>query len=243
MSGIALACLLQGCSEPPPPEPEPLRLEIGVHDVSLKTAAGWSHFDHGREHRFRRGIAQISLRDAGPGTTGGFLREIRHAWGLYSRRQVEEARVILGRLDLRAAFENKGRWDEFESYWKTAWADPRASQLDASEVHHAYKVVLKEVENVGSPSMAQIVDRALPELENGPHRAVANQQAVAIDGREAIVLQTWDKLSHSNRRNYLFVLNRGNLLVARTDLGDFSELEPVFRRLVDSLEIHGEEGI
>jgi hypothetical protein len=81
----------------------------------------------------------------------------------------------------------------------------------------------------------------MPELEDGPHRAVASEQAVVIDGRDAVILQSWDKLSHANRRNYLFVLNRGNLLVVRTELGDFSELEPAFRGLVDSLEIHGEE--
>lgn len=97
--------------------------------------------------------------------------------------------------------------------------------------------MVEEIEALESPSLAVIVERMLPDLDHGVQREVAKEQKVIVGGREGVRLESWDRLSHAHGRSYLFVLNEGNLLVARTELGEPAKLKPAFESLVASLEI------
>lgn len=224
---------LCACSEPPP---VPLSLKIGVHEVELIAPPEWEHLDHGREQRFDQGMSQISLADMGPVTREGFEREIVHARELFRQRQLEDARTHLNELLLRPAFPNKGRWESFATPWNIVRrAGAGLNTADPEVIERTYAEVLAEIAALPTPDLPTITTAMLAKLGHDERYAIAEQQAMAISGRPALLVDTWDRLSHDQRRRYVFVLNEGNLLVARMELGRFSEMEPVFDALVASL--------
>ena len=89
-----------------------------------------------------------------------------------------------------------------------------------------------------TPALAALVERIFPVVENAAHREIAEQRPVAIDRVPAMRVETWDRLSHDHRQSFLFVLNEGNMLVARMQLGKQAEMQQPFDALVDSLEFH-----
>jgi len=228
------------CAEAP--EQPPIRLSIGMHDVALQVPEGWLHFDHGREHRFQRDIAQISLADTGPATREAYLREIGHARELFRRNQASDAQTQLDRLRQRSAFLSARQWQNLRRVWRIARDGGLELDVAPEDVEAAYSVLLDEVETLETVDLATIVERALPDLDHGAQRDVADQHPVMIDGRTGMRVETWDRLSHAQRQSYLFVLNDGNLLVARMELGRFEDMKPAFDALVDSLEIHPPPG-
>jgi hypothetical protein len=117
------------------------------------------------------------------------------------------------------------------------WASGLEGDLDPQDVETAYTAVLTQVEMLPTLALPEIVERALPDLDHGAQRDLAEQHPVVIDGRQGLRVDTWDRLSHDHRKSYLFVLNEGNLLVARMELGEFSDMQSAFGALVDSLEI------
>ena len=233
---ISLVVLALACScEPARP---PVHLTIGVHEVVLEVPADWLHLDHGREHRFHRDLAQISLADIGPVTRQGYLREIEHARELFRRGQLEDARAHLGQLRLRPAFSSERQWRDFLQSWWVVLDSGLQHSVPPQDVETTYTAVLSQVEMLPRLALPEIVERALPGLDDGAQRAAAEQRPLLIDGRQAMRIDTWDRLSHDHRKGYLFALNEGNLLVARMELGEFSTMQPAFDALVDSLEIH-----
>jgi hypothetical protein len=64
---------------------------------------------------------------------------------------------------------------------------------------------------------------------------------VEIDGLPAMRIETWDRLTHDHRESWLFVINRGNLLVLRMEMGRFARMQPAFDAMVNSLEFHSVE--
>ena len=105
-------------SDAPQPEPESTPITVGTHDLELRVPDGWLHLDHGAEHRFHDGTAQISLADLGPATPDGFAREIRHARELFRRDQHNDAREHLATVRLRPAFESDDAWRDFSRLWR-----------------------------------------------------------------------------------------------------------------------------
>lgn len=227
---------LPACSDPHPP-PDPLLLTIGVHEVKIIAPPNWEHLDHGREQRFDKGMTQISLADMGPATREGFAREITHARELFRQRQLEDARAQLNDLHLRPAFPSQQRWDSFVKPWdKTRKAGQGLNSADTDTIERAYTEVLAEISALPTSDLPTIAAATLERLGHDERYAVAQQQAMAISGRPALLVDTWDRLSHAHRRRHVFVLNEGNLLVARMEAGQFSEMEPVFDAMVASLE-------
>lgn len=229
LSGLLLAI---GCAPDPPPAPKPLT--VGVHEVELVVPPGWQHYDHGRQQRFEHGIEQISLTDLGPATPGGLQREITHARELFRRGQREDARAHLAGLRLRSAFPSVQRWESFMGPWRQIRSGGTA---DPEALEQAYTEVLAQVAALPTPDMATIAARALAELGHDERRDVASERAMAVDGRQALLVDTWDRLSHASRKRHVFILNEGNLLVARMELGTFAEMEPAFEALMASLHL------
>ena len=228
---LALACA------PSRPEP-PTAMTIGVHDVALHVPDGWLRFDHGREQRFQREIAQITLADFGPVTPEGYLREIEHARELFRGRQLADSRTQLSGLRMRSAFSTERQWKRFESSWVSIADVGRRDDTVPEEVEYAYSEVLRQIGALPAPTLSEIVERALPHVGHGAQRDVAEQSPVTIDGRQGLRVETWDRLSHDHRQSYLFVLNEGNLVVARMELGKFAVMTDAFEAIVESLEIH-----
>jgi hypothetical protein len=142
--------LVSACGQP---EPDPIRLRVGVHNITVRVPDGWEHVDYGDKHQFRKGMERISLED-------------------------------MGNLGLN---------------------------LDAG-IKHAL--------------------RRMREMER---REVASRDTLEISGREARLIDTWDNVSHQYPKRFLFVKNRGSLLVLYTMGGQFEAMAPVFDSLAASL--------
>jgi hypothetical protein len=230
-----LCCLMLtlACSAP---GPDPSPMTIGVHEVRLIAPVGWHHFDHGREQRFERGMLHISLADMGPATREGFHREIFHARELYRLGQLEDARALLGALNLRPAVPTEQRWRSFLVPWdKIRRAGLGRVPLGPDAVETAYTEVLVEIDALPKPDLESLAVSVLTSTGHDERRDVATQRAMAIDGHSALLIDTWDRLNHTGRMRHLFVLNEGNLLLARTEMGLFQEMDSTFDDLVASL--------
>jgi hypothetical protein len=89
------------------------------------------------------------------------------------------------------------------------------------------------------------IARAMVILREDGRREEASRDPLIISGRPAMVVDTWDHLSHEYRKRYLFALNDRSLLVVYTMSGQFEKMEPTFTELtgsiafVDSLEQTG----
>lgn len=230
--------LFAGACSTSPTEPESLALNIGVHRVQLIVPPGWQHIDHGREHRFEHGQSRVSLADMGPATRDAFLREIDHARDLFRRGQQEDARALLSELRPRPLFPSEQRWSTFQAAWREIRRKNRAGRpLDAETVERSYAEVLAEIDSLPQPDMGTLAEAALESLGHDERYDIALEEARAIDGHEALLVDTWDRLSHDHRRRHLFVLDEGNLLVARMEMGRFEEMAAAFDALVASIRI------
>jgi hypothetical protein len=230
LCGLLLTC---ACSAP---ERDPLPLTVGVHEIQLIVPPEWQRFDHGREQRFEIEMLRISLADMGPATREGFHREIAHARELYRLGQLEDARALLNTLQLRPAFPSEQRWTSFALAWnKIRRAGLGRVPLEPSAVESAYTEVLVEVDALPKPDIASLAIAVLERIGHDQRRDVAEQRAMAVDGRGALLIDTWDRLNHTGRFRHVFVLNEGNLLLARMEMGRFEDMEPAFDDLVASL--------
>lgn len=235
LCATSIGAALLGCTGPAPP-PEPLALKVGVHEVRLVVPPGWQRIDHGREQRFENGQSHISLADMGPATAASFRREIDHARELFRLGQLEDARTLLDELRPRSLFPSEQRWEAFVGAWRKIRRKERDDRpLDPIAIERAYTEVLAEIDALPRPDMTTLAEALLESLGHDDRYDIALREARAIDGNEALLIDTWDRLSHDFRKRYLFVLNEGNLLVARMESGRFPDMEPAFDALVASL--------
>jgi hypothetical protein len=232
LAGVVLLC---ACATAPGPPRDSIALTVGVHDVELIVPDGWQHYDHGREQRFESGFHQITLTDMGPAMPEAFAREIAYARELYRRGQVEDARSHLRRLRLRRAFPTERSWRESQEPWNVVWG--KGGFLDLRLVEQAYTTVLARVSALPDPDLPAVARVTLEEIGHDERRDVAEEEALVIAGRDALRVDTWDRLHHDLRKRHVFVLNEGSVLVARMELGWFAEMEAAFDALVASLEL------
>ncbi len=209
--------------------------DIGIHPVSFQTPKGWVHLDHGREHRFHRELAQISAADLGPVTAAGYLRELRHAHRLFRDYRYEDAAAHLKSLDLLPAFPDEHLRKRFFRSWRKAMNGGRSDDITHADAVVAWEYILEEVERLPEPDLAVLVQNRFPAIETAAHREIAERTELEIDGRAAIRLESWDRLSHDHRQAFLFVLNQGNLLMFRMEIGEYAELKTAFETLAGSL--------
>jgi hypothetical protein len=226
----ALACATA------PQEVPPLRLSIGVHDIAVRQPEGWMHLDHGLEHRFTQDSSHIAMADLGPATPAAFLHEINHARELFRKHQIEDAKEHLGSLRLRSALPGRKEWDEISSAYYVAQDGGLKRDSTRQEIEDSYHQLIAAIERMEPRSLEEIVESLVFELDSGAHRQLAGQQAVAVGGREGILVETWDKMTHESRRKMLLVPNEGNVLVLDMAFGRQTEMQAAFDVLVASLE-------
>jgi hypothetical protein len=104
--------------------------------------------------------------------------------------------------------------------------------------------VLDQIDN----DLDKSVTFGLHSLEERARRDEASRNRFELAGHEAVVVDTWDKLSHQYRKRFLFVKIRKDLLTIYMMRGEFETMEPIFDTLVaslvlvDSLEVSGPGG-
>lgn len=247
---LVLALVL-GCGSPPPPDapgprsskqPSPGTLTVGRHQVRLVVPPGWQHFDQGSQHRLEKGQSHIHLTDLGPVTREGILREIERSRDLFRQDKLDDARESLMHVQLRGAFPSETRWSAVERPWKALLRLGPEVELDSQTIEGTYVEVLAHVDALPARDFETITVAALAELGHGAMRDVAEQRPMVVDGRDAIRVETWDRLSHTARKSHVFVLNDERLLVLWMDLGRFEQMQEAFDALVASLELPPRQG-
>ena len=231
----ALLCLLAAaCSHEPDPPP-PVSVNVGSHLVSFQVPAGWEHLDHGSEHRFQRELSLISASDLGPATPEAYRREIHRAHELFRDHRVDDAGDRLSDLDMRPFFPDADRWKKFAESWWKAVDGGHATHVSRYDAEVAWNRVLTDIEWLPTLEFATFVEHRFPSIETAAHREIAARQPMEIDGRAALRIETWDRLSHDQRGSFLFVLNEGNLLMFRMEMGNYDGMKPAFETLARSL--------
>jgi len=232
---VAIAILVGGCAEEAPVQ---LSLNVGAHALTLDAPEGWQHFEEEKEHLFKKEIAQIFLTDAGPVTVEGFKREVERARLVFQEVGIEQANDILNDIRWRSSFPSVDRWQAFSTSLTQArglW--DRREHYDPFAVESAYTELLVQLETLPDRDITTLAVEVLADIEPLDRRTIHNQRPMLIDGRSALLVETWDRLNHVQPMRYIFVLNEGRFLIIRSGLGQFSEIEPVFGAITASLRI------
>jgi hypothetical protein len=220
-------------AESPTPRPGESFVTVGRHRVAFRVPAGWKGVGGGREHHVERGILRITLADRGPVEGAAFAREIERARAVWRRGRREDARAVLMALRLKWAFPSEEAWESFRGPWNEAyWLH---EDVPPADLEYAFGRVLYQILRLPPPDLETCVDWALPGMGHDTRQEIAGRRRAVIDGRDALWIDTWDRLSHGHRRRYLFVVSDGHLLVVRSARGYLGPLEEALDAVVGSL--------
>jgi hypothetical protein len=248
---LAVLALLLATGACRPEPPASAVVELGVHRAEFRVPSGWLHANHGHEQRFERQLAHISLADLGPASSKGLRRVVHEARQLFRAGQWEDARTLLVAVEPRDFFSSKESWDGVARAWKSVnhirrqpGSDPPGEIREdvVWEVENAYHQLLVQASALPPPSLESLAMSQLRELRHDRLRDIASQQAMAVSGRPALRIDTWDRLSHDHRRSHVFVLSEGRLLCLRMETGRYEVLQPGFAALLDTLTIQPLQG-
>jgi hypothetical protein len=99
------------------------------------------------------------------------------------------------------------------------------------------EVILRDLGRVDPPlpDLNSIVDWGLKGLDHDGRRDVKSRRVLAVDGREAQDVETWNRLSHTWPQRFLFVSNGGHLLALYTPRLADAETVKAYETIRDSL--------
>ena len=81
----------------------------------------------------------------------------------------------------------------------------------------------------------ELVDWGLAEVGQDQRREVKSRRVVTLDGREAIDIETWNRLDHTNPQRIFFVKDDSDLLALHTAGMAFEDSLAAFAAIRDSL--------
>jgi hypothetical protein len=81
----------------------------------------------------------------------------------------------------------------------------------------------------------ELVDWGLAAVGHDQRREVKSRRALTIDGREAMDIETWNRLDHTNPRRIFFVRDEGELLALHTERMALQDSLAAFDAIRDSL--------
>jgi hypothetical protein len=211
-----------------------IELRVGVHHVTVRVPRGWERVDYGQRQVFQHGLARIVLADFGLVEPVGYLREIETAQDLWSRGQALDARDRLAKLRLLPA--SFASHDAYEAIWGATYDLRRTLEHGTpAEGEASFRDLIDALQRLPAPSVEDLADVALRVFGHDQRREIANKTHRQVGGREALVIDTWDRLSHEDRKRYVLAINEGSLLLAATEQGVFAEVEEAFDALVASI--------
>jgi hypothetical protein len=186
--------------------------------------AGWQALDQGRQLVFRNGESTLIFNDLGAVRPEGFRDTAAAAQELWRSGRDDEARTRLRELEQRTVLPVPS------APRGTAYADVA---LDFDRLFAA-------IEEMKPAPIDKIVDDALPRLGHDQfRREVKSRQATRVDGREAMEVETWMTLTHSDPRCLLLIVNEGRALAVRCDRCD-GDMAKIFDDVTVSLHFAAE---
>lgn len=213
----------------------PRAFELGPHRGHVRVPSGWAALDHGRQWRLRKGEAELVLQDLGTAGPQGIRREVERARELWRAGRVEEARWRLRNVVVpRERFPTAGGREAFWAAWSAFFADP-ATVVPYADIDLAFSDVLARVDALPRPNLAELSDAGLTALGHDQRRDVKSRNALKVGGRDAVDVETWNRLSHASPQRFLFIAHDGYLLALYTPRqADAGTLE-AFASVRDSL--------
>lgn len=229
---LATGLLLAGCAKPVTRQ----AFDVGVFQVSVATGPDWRHVDQGRRHLLRHDPVQLVIEDLGPVGRDGIRREIERARTLWRRGQVGEARSVMTMIPV--ASELFATPEHRRAFWDT-WNEVSSApdDIDAVAAGERFDRLLDAVAALRERPADQVIDDALATMGEDQRRRVAWRQRRMVSGRDAVVIQTWNRLSHDHPRRFALIMDSGRLLVLRTEQGPWQPALVAFDPVLRSLRV------
>jgi len=225
-ASVLLAGMVMGCGG----APDPVTVDIGAHRVSFVVPEGWQHYDHGREQRLETSDGDIVLTDLGPVAAEGYRTVLVAVRELMRKGQREDAQVALRGLSRAPMIDDAGLRSALDG-----GLDAIRDDRPFREVEAALASVLDRLDRFPEHDLVSLATASLAGFDHGPRRDIEREERLILDDRDARRILTWQRLTHDHRRRHVFVVNRGHLLVIRTDMGLDTVLGPAFDSVVGSL--------
>ena len=230
----AIGCGNETASTEQSASTDPVATTIGHHKLRFTVPRGWQHLQQGATQSLRRSGALLEFTDLGTFSWSGVKRQIKEAQRLTASGDTVAAQALLKQLPyLQALFLNADSWHDVRPLWETL--THRQGTTPLPKVADSYAKLLRHLAYQPDVDFQAVTSKLL-QLKN-PHgqREEASRRVFDVDGRPAIEVTTWDKLSHTMHRSYLFVLNGDNILQLRVTLGTQDTYAPAFNEIVSSL--------
>lgn len=232
VASVVLAALALTCSK----SPNKQALDVGHHRVRLSPPEQWEHLDHGRAHVFRKEETQLVLEDLGTASRHGMVREIEAARSIWleGRRADAFARV----RDLRGPSFSYTTSHARAVFWQPWWNMKAAfGGPDSASIGIAFDSLIARTEGLAPDSPDAMTRYAIEKALDGRRYEVAQRGKRSIGGREWAVAETWDPVTHLDRRRFAACDNDGYLLALRVERDPVGVAGGAFERLLGSIEI------
>ena len=208
--------------------------DVGSHHVQLGVPSGWERVDQGRQVLLRRDSDQLILTDLGPSRAAGFRTEIEQARSLWSEGNHRQAKTRLDQLPQGKHLFATGA--DYEAF-REAWTDVAYSPPDAawSTVDARFQRLLNVIDTMKPAPVETVAEDAADRLEHLDHRReLKSAETRRVDGKEAVLVTTWMRLTHGDERLLLLVINDGRSLALRCDRCD-APVKSTFQSVAENL--------
>lgn len=200
-------------------EPPSRAVAVGEHRLFVAVPSGWQVLDQGRQVVFRKAAAEseLVLSDLGAARPEGFRKEVLRARDLWRAGRESEARSRLREVPLRdKLFATRDDYDRLFAAWQALEGMPLDTTF--ANVNVLFDKFLHVIDSTQPPTLEAIADDTLPRIGHDEQRfELKSRQTTRVDGREAIAVDTWRSLTHTDLRRYLIVVNEGRVLVLRCE--------------------------
>jgi hypothetical protein len=216
---VALA-LLCGASLAACAQPEPVRhsLTLGTERVSVATPEGWELVDRGDAVILRKADMDLRLETIGPVGPVGIRREVERARQLWSEGRDQDSRWRLRTVRVPdALFATPA---QREAFW-AAWHEVSDENASHGAIAAGFDHILASVAEMKPMDHDALADAWLAQVDPHRRREVASRRALTVDGRPAIVLDTWYRVDHTQPRRIALVFDDGYALALQTGQGAF----------------------
>jgi hypothetical protein len=211
LSAVALGC-----------GPRPVRhvLTLGTERVSVATPAGWEIVDRGDAVILRKADMALRIETIGPVGPVGIRREVERARQLWRAGRAKDARWRLRTVRVPdALFATVA---QREAFW-AAWSEVSNEDADGRTTDVGFDHLLANVELLGRMEPDALADAWLARDDPDRRRDVAARNHRTVDRRPAIVLDTWQRFDHTQRRRVALVFDDGYALALQTGQGSFGQ--------------------
>jgi hypothetical protein len=231
---LALAtAAISGCAKKEQPVPT---IEVGHVHVQLQTPAGWEHLDHGRQHLYRKGEAEVSLADLGAASRKGVMRELGDARDLWlSGRRQDAFAKVRGLRSPELHFATSVVWTGFWSAWNRLMA--RGAAIDSAAIAAGFDSLFVAAGALPPTGPEDQVRYAFQTTSDMRGREIAQTKQREIAGYTWTEAMSWDRTTHGNPKRLALLDDHGYLLALWTGRGLIAQTGPVFESMLTSIRV------